>query len=86
MKGVAFMADRLSWNEIREKYPHMQVGLSNIIWVNNDNTNVESAVVSCTDQEMSLDEMADQIFAGTIQAIAYTTPEDDVSVGALMGE
>ena len=87
MKGVVVMTtQRMTWEEIKERYPHKQVGLVDVIWVNNDNTNVESAVVKCTDDDMSLDEMADQIFEGLLQTIAYTTPEDESELGALTGE
>ena len=87
MKGVCFKTTRrMTWEEIKKKYPHRQVGLVDVIWTNNDNTNVESAIVKCTDIDMSLEDMADQIFDGAIQTIAYTTPEDESNVGALMGE
>ena len=77
---------RMTWEEIKERYPHRQVGLTDVVWVNNDNTNIESAIVKCTDADMSLDEMADLIIKGILQTIAYTTPEDESEVGTLTGE
>ena len=77
---------RMTWEEIKERYPHRQVGLTDVIWVNNDNTNVESAIVKCTDMDMPLGDMAGQVVEGALQAIAYTTPEDEFGLGALMGE
>ncbi len=79
-------AQRMSWEAIKEKYPHKYVGLTDVIWTNGDNTNVESAVVKYTDDIMSLDEMADLIFDGILQTIVYTSPEDESPLGAFSGE
>lgn len=63
---------RLTWNEIAEKYPDQWIGLSDIDW--EDGANIRSAVVKFTGKSSSeLLEM--QIRTGNIQTI-YTTPEN----------
>ena len=74
---------RLTWNEIAEKYPDQWIGLSDIDW--EDGANIRSAVVKFTGKSSSeLLEM--QIRMGNIQTI-YTTPENlkyGMPLGALM--
>ena len=41
------MAERMTWKEIQEKYPDQWVALKDVIYMNNDGCNVESAVVIC---------------------------------------
>ena len=63
---------RLTWNEIAEKYPDQWIGLSDIDW--EDAANIRSAVVKFTGKSSSeLLEM--QIRTGNIQTI-YTTLEN----------
>lgn len=63
---------RLTWNEIAEKYPDQWIGLSDIDW--EDGANIRSAVVKFTGKSSSeLLEM--QICTGNIQTI-YTTLEN----------
>ena len=63
---------RLTWNEIAEKYPDQWIGLSDVDW--EDGANIRSAVVKFTGKSSSeLLEM--QIRKGNIQTI-YTTPEN----------
>ena len=74
---------RLTWNEIAEKYPDQWIGLSDIDW--EDGANIRSAVVKFTGKSSSeLFEM--QIRTKDIQTI-YTTPENleyEMPLGALM--
>lgn len=44
--------ERLTWDEIRQKYPNQLLGLSEVKWVPNDHSKVESAVVLYTDKSM----------------------------------
>lgn len=44
--------ERLSWKEIREKYPNQVLGLSEVKWVPEDHSKVESAVVLYTNKTM----------------------------------
>ena len=63
---------RLTWNEIAEKYPDQWIGLSDIDW--EDGANIRSAIVKFTGKSSSeLLEM--QIRTGDIQTI-YTMPEN----------
>lgn len=39
--------ERLTWEEIRERYPDQWVALSEVEYVDDDGCNVESAVVIC---------------------------------------
>lgn len=41
------MTERMSWKEIQEKYPDQWVALKDVIYLNNDGCNVESAIVVC---------------------------------------
>ena len=44
---------RLSWNEIKTLYPAQHVGLVDVIFEDEDQLNVESAVVKYTDKDVS---------------------------------
>lgn len=41
------MRDRMTWKEIQKKYPDQWVALTDVSYLNNDNCNVESAVLIC---------------------------------------
>ena len=41
------MSERMTWKEIQEKYPDQWVALTDVYYLNNDNCNVESAVLIC---------------------------------------
>lgn len=41
------MSNRLSWKEIQKRYPDQWVALDDVIYLNNDNCNVESAILIC---------------------------------------
>lgn len=49
MSGMEITANtkRLTWKEIREKYPDQWVALMDVKYMDNDGINVESAVVVC---------------------------------------
>ena len=44
---------RLSWNEIKELYPSQHVGLVDVIFEDEDQMNIKSAIVKYTDKDMS---------------------------------
>ena len=44
------MKERLTWEEIGEKYPDQWVGLVDVKYENNDGITIESAVVKYTDK------------------------------------
>ena len=41
------MRDRMTWKEIQKKYPDQWVALTDVSYLNNDNCNVESAILIC---------------------------------------
>ncbi len=64
---------RMTWDEIAEKYPDRWVGLTDIDW--EDSANIRSAVVKYADK--TADELLEMQILGTegIQS-AYTTPDN----------
>lgn len=56
-EGGFNMGKRMTWAEIQEKYPEQWVALDEVIYLNNDGCNVESAMVICV---MSDDEYIDK--------------------------
>ena len=41
------MRDRMTWKEIQKKYPDQWVALTDVSYLNNDNCNVEAAILIC---------------------------------------
>ncbi len=66
------MTERLTWDEIKRRYPHQNVGLIDCL---PDSLNIDSAVVKYTEKDTSYDEMCLMAFMGEI-ALRYTTPGD----------
>ena len=64
------MAERMTWQEIREKYPDQWVGLSE---VERDGGSIASAVVKYTDK--TADELYEMQLSGQGVYTEYTTPE-----------
>lgn len=81
MVKAMVMNQRLTWNEIKKKYPSQWVGMVDVKKKND--IDIESAVVKYTEKDMTSDEMALATVKGEMVA-CYTTPDDVVSVGALM--
>lgn len=69
------MDDLLTWDEIKNKYPHCNVGLSNIQYHNNSGKILKAKVV-CTDKNVDRNEMLLQAFQGKIK-VRYTTFDED---------
>ena len=57
--------ERLSWQQIKKRYPHRYVGLSEIESGENG-VDVKSAVVACTDETNSYSELVKMAFHGKI--------------------
>ena len=61
---------RLTWSEIKEKYPDQLVGFTSVKYLNDDDTNIESACVSYVNRSSSdLDKLqilgiAREVFTG----------------------
>lgn len=70
--------ERLTLEQIKEKYPNQWVGLVDCEM--EDSINIRSAVVKCTEEDMSSDLMALETVKGNMKAI-YATPNDTDFVG-----
>lgn len=74
---------RLSWNEIKTLYPAQHVGLIDVIFEDEDQMNVESAVVKYTDKDVSDGQLMLMAKRGKIVR-RYTSLEDSqLLLGAL---
>ena len=69
---------RLTWNEIKEKYPHQNVGLIDVEYIGKG-LGIKSAVVLCTDKSTSYDEMCLMAVRGNID-MRYTTLDEDLQI------
>lgn len=72
------MPERLTWDEIQEKYPDQWVGLVDIKWKND--SNIESAIVKYIDKskdELLMMQIKDEIFS------CYTTPDNVFQLGTV---
>lgn len=69
--------ERLTWEEIKLKYPHMNVGLVDIERGGNSVT-VKSAVVKYTSLETSYEELVSRALSGEITMLYTTLDEDDI--------
>ncbi len=72
------MEERLTWEQIQEKYPDRWVGLIDVKYVNDDGVSVESAVVKYTDK--SKGELTRMALKGEVDAV-YTTPDNIFQLG-----
>ena len=79
-KGSDFMAERLTWKQIQEKYPDQWVGLVDVQYRDNDGISVESAVVKYTDKTKS--ELTRMVLKGEIVS-RHTNPEGHLKLGAV---
>jgi len=66
---------QLTWNEIKEKYPHKYVELSNIIYGANSAT-IAKAEVCCTSQDTKYEDMIRMYIEKKI-VLRYTTMDED---------
>lgn len=72
------MEERLTWEQIQEKYPDRWVGLVDVKYVNDDGVSVESAIVKYTDK--SKDELTIMALDGKVVS-RYTTPDNVFQLG-----
>ncbi len=73
------MDERLTWDEIVEKYPDQWVGLTDVEW--EDEANVRSAVVRYTD--LSSSELARMQIRDRNLYSVYTTPDHLAPLGVV---
>lgn len=76
------MAERLTWEEIQEKYPDQWVGLVEVEYLEDDGISIESAVVKYLDKTKS--ELTKMALNGEIIS-RYTTPDNVFQLGMIGG-
>ena len=77
------MSERLTWNEIKEKYPKQYVYLSDIEWAPDNDATILTAVVSFAAAEHD-----EAYLLRTVEGEfteRYTAPGTTLQMGALMG-
>ncbi|MCI9032628.1 MAG: hypothetical protein HFJ08_00970 [Lachnospiraceae bacterium] len=72
------MGERMTWEEIQEKYPDQWVGLVDVEWYPDNKATVKSAVVKYIDK--TKDELTMLMLQGEIKA-RYTTPDNLFQLG-----
>ena len=68
--------ERLTWQEIKEKYPHKYVALIDIAYGKNK-ASVKSAGVMYTDDDKSYTELLEMAFKGKVH-LRYTTLDEEI--------
>ena len=74
--------ERLTWNEIVEKYPDKWVGLVEIIREENS-ADIESAIVKYTSDTKTSDELLEMVFNNELELSIYTTPDNCCQLGMI---
>ena len=69
---------RLTWGEIKDKYPDQWVGLTDVAYVNDDGISIESAIVKYAN--MPKGELTRRMLEGEIESV-YTTPDNKFQLG-----
>lgn len=70
-------AERLTWQQIQEKYPSQWVGLNDVKYIDNDGISIESAIVAYKNRCREDLEML-QALGFTITR--YTNPDEDTEL------
>lgn len=78
------MAERLTRDQMAEKYPNTWLGLSNIKYQNDDGVTLESAEVVYTDKTAS--ELGLMALQGEDVQPLFTTPDEVFQLGFLGGD
>lgn len=71
-------AKRMTWEEIQKLYPDQWVGLTDVVYENNDGVSIESAIVKYTDKPKG--ELTRRMLDGEIIS-RYTTPDNLFQMG-----
>lgn len=74
--------ERLTWEQIKKKYPHQSVGLVDIKHGPTE-ASIVSAVVKYTSQDTPYDDMVMMALRKEI-VLLYTTLDEDLPMGTLM--
>ena len=75
------MDKRLTWEQIKELYPHQYVGLVGVETEGNESS-VKSAIVKYTEADTSYDDMILMYIRGEIK-LRYTTLDEDEIMGVI---
>lgn len=75
--------ERLTWNEIVQKYPHQWVGLVDVKFKNDDGVSIESGIVKYTSKDTSEEELFDMAVVKKEIVRRYTTMYDAPQMGFL---
>lgn len=79
VEGSNYMAERLTREQMAQKYPNMWLGLNNIKYVNNDGVTLESADVVYIDK--TEDELFEMQLDGTESIISWYTNDNGLPLG-----
>lgn len=72
------MGERLTWEQIQDKYPDQWVGLTDVQYMDDDGGSVESAVVKYADKTKS--ELTKLVLSGEIIS-RHTNPDGHLQLG-----
>lgn len=72
------MTERMTWEEIQDKYPNKWVGLVDVKYMDDDGISVESAVIKYLDKNKG--ELTRMALRGEIVS-RFTTPDDIFQLG-----
>ena len=75
------MSERLTWQEIAERYPDQWVGLTEVVFKPDNDATIESAVVTYTGITKS--ELTAMMLDGLCIG-RYTTPNNIISLGGIL--
>ncbi len=76
-----FMKKRMTWDEIKKKYPAQWLGLTDVEWADPEEAEIASAVVSYTDK--TADELLILMHDTNYKVIARSTPRPSMYVGMI---
>lgn len=74
------MEERLTWEQIQEKYPDQWIGLVNVKYIDNDGISVESAIVKYIG--LTRDELTEMMIDGKCIS-RFTTPDNVFQLGMI---
>lgn len=75
------MGERLTWQEIKRRYPHQYVGLVDVEY-DTDGVSTKTAVVAYTSENTSYDELVLMYINGDIR-LRYTALEEEMLEGVI---
>ncbi len=73
--------ERLTWDEIAKRFPMQWVGLTDVVYKNNDGITIESAIVKYSDKSKS--DLTMMVLNGEGIVPRYTTPNDTWQMGTI---